>query len=81
MKNKLKITTINDEISDDLNEVIEFLKKCGIKYVELRTIQKKNLIDYSLSEVEKIRETLSKDGISVSAFASPLFKWLSLIHI
>lgn len=75
MKNKLKITTINDEISDDLDEVIKFLKKCDIKYVELRTIKKKNLIDYSLSEVEKIRETLSKNGISVSAFASPLFKW------
>lgn len=75
MKNKLKITTINDEISNDLDEVIGFLKKCGLKYVELRTIKKKNLIDYSLSEVEKIRETLSKNGISVSAFASPLFKW------
>lgn len=75
MENKPKITTINDEISDDLDEVIGFLKECGLKYVELRTIEKKNLIDYSLSEVEKIRETLSKNGISVSAFASPLFKW------
>lgn len=75
MKSKLKITTINDEISDDLNETIEFLKTHGIKYVELRTIQKKNLIDYSLEEVRKIREILSKNGILVSAFASPLFKW------
>ena len=75
MKSKLKITTINDEISDDLNETIEFLKAHGIKYVELRTIQKKNLIDYSLEEAREIRETLSKNGISVSAFASPLFKW------
>lgn len=75
MKNKLKITTINDEISNDLDEVIGFLKKCGLKYVELRTVKKKNLIDYSLSEVENIRETLFKNGISVSAFASPLFKW------
>ncbi|HMO01544.1 MAG TPA: TIM barrel protein [Oligoflexia bacterium] len=75
MKNKLKITTINDEISDDLNNVIEFLKKCHIKYVELRTIKKRNIIHYSLSEVEKVRESLLKNGISVSAFASPLFKW------
>ena len=75
MKNKLKITTINDEISDDLNVTIEFLKAHGIKYVELRTIKKKNLIGYSLREIEKIREVLSKNGISVSAFASPLFKW------
>ena len=66
---------INDEIGDDLNETIEFLKAHGIKYVELRTIQKKNLIDYSLEELRNIRENLSKNGISVSAFASPLFKW------
>jgi len=75
MKNKLKITTINDEVSDDLNETIEFLKAHGIKYVELRTIQKKNLIDYPLEEIRGIRKNLSKNGISVSAFASPLFKW------
>lgn len=75
MKNKLKITTINDEISDDLNETIEFLKLHRVKYVELRTIRKKNLIDYSLDEVKSIHELLSRNGISVSAFASPLFKW------
>lgn len=75
MKNNLKITTINDEISDNLNEMIEFLKRYKIKYVELRTIRKKNLIDYSLEEVEDIHKLLSDNGISVSAFASPLFKW------
>jgi len=75
MKNKLKITVINDEISDNLDETIEFLKYHGIKYVELRTIQKKNLIDYSLEELREVRKNLSKNGISVSAFASPLFKW------
>jgi len=66
MKNKLKITTINDEVSDDLNETIEFLKAHGIKYVELRTIQKKNLIDYPLEEIRGIRKNLSKNGIGFS---------------
>ena len=75
MKDRLKITTINDEISDGLNETIEFLKLHKIKYVELRTIHKKNLVDYSLDEVKDIYELLSYNGISVSALASPLFKW------
>lgn len=75
MENNLKITTINDEISDDLNVTIEFLKTHGIKYVELRTVKKRNLIDYSLEEIKNIRKTLFRNGISVSAFASPLFKW------
>ncbi|MBI5071687.1 Gfo/Idh/MocA family oxidoreductase [Candidatus Falkowbacteria bacterium] len=77
MENKLRITTINDEISDDLNEAIEFFKLHKIKYVELRTIYNKNLINYSLDEIKSIRELLSRNGISVSAFASPLFKWYS----
>lgn len=75
MKNKLKITTINDEISDDLNETIEFLKLHKIKYVEMRTVHKKNLVDYSLDEVRDIHKLLSRNDISVSALASPLFKW------
>lgn len=75
MKNRLKITTINDEISNDLNETIKFLKLHKIKYVELRTIHRKNLVNYSLDEVKKMYELLRCNGISVSALASPLFKW------
>jgi len=75
MKNKLKITIINDEISDDIYTMLRFLKLHDIKYVELRTINKKNLIDYTLEEIENIYRILLCNGISVSAFASPLFKW------
>jgi len=75
MASKLKVTTINDEISENLNEVIDFLNKNKIKFVELRTIKKKNLIDYPLEEVDKIYNLLKKNNIKVSAFASPLFKW------
>lgn len=75
MKNNFQVTTINDEISADLGEVIEFLKIHDLKFVELRTINKKNLVDYSLDEVREIHNLLERNNIQVSAFASPLFKW------
>ena len=75
MKNGIKITTINDEISEDINETIEFLKLHKIKFIELRTINKKNLVDYSVDEIKGIYELLSSNKIKVSALASPLFKW------
>jgi len=72
---KIRIITINDEISDDLNVSIAFLKKNNINSVELRTVQGKNLINYSLGEIKKIYNILLQNNISVAAFASPLFKW------
>lgn len=75
MKNNFYITTINDEISDDLNETIEFLKSHKVEFVELRTINKKNLVDYPIEEISKFYNLLQNNGIGVSALASPLFKW------
>lgn len=75
MNDKLKITTINDEISDDIGVVIEFLKSHNITLIELRTIQKRNLVDYSLDEVRDLYDLLCRNNIEVSALASPLFKW------
>jgi predicted dehydrogenase/sugar phosphate isomerase/epimerase len=75
MKNKIKITTINDEISPDINETIEFLKIHKIKFIELRSINKKNLVDYSFDEIKGFYELLLNNNIKVSALASPLFKW------
>lgn len=75
MNSNLGITTINDEISPDLHEVIEFLKSNDLDFVELRTINKINLVDYTLEQVSEMYKLLQEHGISVSAFASPLFKW------
>lgn len=75
MKTKIKITTINDEISENIDETIDFLKSNNINYVEIRSINKKNLVDYSLDEVTNIYNLLKKNNIKVSALAAPLFKW------
>ena len=75
MTSNLRIATINDEISAHLTEVIEFIQSNDIRYVELRTIQGKNLIDYSPEELRGFHSLLQSNHIGVSAIASPLFKW------
>lgn len=70
-----KIAIINDEISSNLPEIIDFLKSYSLNYVELRTLNQKNMLDHTQNELEEIYKTLKQNGISVSALASPLFKW------
>lgn len=75
MSIKFKIATINDEIDGDLDKAIMFLKRHKVNFVELRTINKKNIINYPFSEIKAIHRILECNDIKVSAYASPLFKW------
>jgi sugar phosphate isomerase/epimerase len=76
MANKYKVAFINDEVSQSLDEVISFAKKNKIHFIELRSLNKKNLLNCSKSELLRIKKSLDVNGLSVSAIASPLFKWL-----
>ncbi len=76
MKNNfLQISINSDEISDNLNESIQFLKKNKVSYIEIRTINKINVFNLPLKEIKKIADEIEKAGLKVSALASPLFKW------
>lgn len=79
MSVKFKIATINDEIDASLDKSIEFLKRNKINFVELRSVNKKNLINYSLSEIKVMHRILESNGVEVSAYASPLFKWYTTL--
>lgn len=75
MKNKINVSINLDEISDDLNQSIDFLTRKKVKYAEIRTINGKNIVDFDLAEVKNIARLLFKKGLKISAIASPLFKW------
>ena len=70
-----KISIINDEVSDNIMEVVEFLKSNKLRYVELRSIDKINISDLSLSRDREIADYLQKNRIKVSCIASPILKW------
>lgn len=75
LKDKLTITYNLDEIADSLQDGIRFLKEHNIDSAEVRTIDGKNIAKLTLEETKILKETLTENGLSVSAIASPLFKW------
>jgi predicted dehydrogenase/hydroxypyruvate isomerase len=75
LKDKLTITYNLDEVADSLQDGIKFLKAHNIDSAEIRTIDGKNIAQLTLEETHILKETLTENGLSVSAIASPLFKW------
>lgn len=70
-----KISIINDEISDKMCEVINFLRINKLHYVELRSFNKTNIANISLRKLNRYAQQFKKNGIDVSCIASPLLKW------
>lgn len=69
-----KITGFADEISADIEEQIRLLKELDIHYMELRSAGGKGIADYTETEARGLKEVLQKNGIKVSAIASPVGK-------
>lgn len=69
-----KISCFADEISPDLNEQINIMKKNDVKFVELRSVWNKNVLDLSPDELDKIKEGFFSNGIRVSSIGSPIGK-------
>lgn len=72
--NDYKISAFIDEYSDDLDTQICALQKYGIKYVELRHCNGKNVAEFSTEDVLTVKDAFDKAGIKVSAIGSPLGK-------
>ena len=70
-----KISIINDEISQDINDVIKFCKNNNLNVIELRSINGTNLVDHDFIFLKKIAKKLSTNKISVISIASPILKW------
>ena len=71
---KIRISAFADEAGNSINEQISALKTNGIFSVELRSIDKKNVADFSLKESKEYFNKFSDEGISVWAIGSPLGK-------
>lgn len=78
IKDKLTITYNLDEVADCLDEGIRFLTEHNINSAEIRTINGKNIAKLTLEETKELKQTLNANGLTISAIASPLFKWCSM---
>lgn len=72
ISNRLGILT--DEVSQNLTVALDWIKNNGLKHVEMRMVDGKNIIDLSNAEVKTILNEVEKRGLYVSCVASPIFK-------
>ncbi len=72
---KYSITGFADEIDADFNVQLEFLQKIGVKHMEIRGVDGKNISALSREEVLEVKEKLEKAQIQISAIGSPIGKY------
>jgi 3-dehydroshikimate dehydratase len=68
------ISAFADEISPDPLEQIEVLTKCGIVFIELRSINKTNALDLTDLQVREFKSLVDKHQFGLSAIGSPIGK-------
>ncbi len=72
---QFRISVINDEISQDFGHVCEIAsRELGMRWIELRSMWKKNIVNLDEKEVAEARRILEKYELKVTDIASPLFK-------
>ncbi len=70
-----RVAVINDEISQDFGRVCEIASRdFGMRWIELRSMWKKNIVNLDEKEITEARRILQKNNLQVTDIASPLFK-------
>ena len=70
----LKLSAFADEYADSFEEQLRALERFGIKNLEVRHLNGKNISVLPLDEVKDAKRMLDASGIRVSAIGSPLGK-------
>jgi L-ribulose-5-phosphate 3-epimerase len=71
----LKLSVINDEITQDLDRALAVASgEFGLAFVELRSMWGKNIMALDGKEVGEARRLLEKYKLRVSSIASPIYK-------
>lgn len=70
----IKLCAFSDEYSPSLDKQIEGLKLNNIKYMEIRGVNGKNVLDLSLDEAKDIANILDQNNIKVWSIGSPIGK-------
>ena len=72
---KMILSAFADEYCDDFGGQLEFLKREGIDFLEIRGVNGKNISTLSLEEVKECKKMLDENGLAVSSMGSPLGKY------
>jgi len=69
-----RVAVINDEISQDFERACQVASGFGMKWIELRGMWNKNILDLDANQVVESLQLLKKYDLRVTDIASPLFK-------
>lgn len=68
------LSAFADEYSPKFDEQIEGLKLNGVKYMEIRGVDGKNIADVTIDEAKVLKQKLDDNGLAVSSMGSPIGK-------
>ena len=68
------LTGFGDEISPDLGEQMEVMGSEDVKFIELRGVDNKNVMELTQAECEEVKRKLDGSGFGISAIGSPIGK-------
>ena len=68
------IAAITDEFSPDLAAAVRSMSEIGMTAAELRMVFGKNIIDLTDEELDRAKQIVSQQGMSIISIASPLLK-------
>jgi sugar phosphate isomerase/epimerase len=69
-----RIGILTDEVSPHFDEALDWSAAQGLKHVEVRVIDGKNVVTLDDAQIRDLRQRVEARGLYVSAIASPLFK-------
>jgi sugar phosphate isomerase/epimerase len=70
----VRLSIITDEISQDLDHVLEVCEDLGVRTVELRAIGGANVVSHDQSSLQRVKTTLEDKDFDVCAISSPFLK-------
>jgi sugar phosphate isomerase/epimerase len=68
------LSAFADEVTDDFKSQINFLVAEKVGFIEIRFVNKKNVVDLTQAELNEAKKLMDDHGIRVSAVASPIGK-------
>jgi L-ribulose-5-phosphate 3-epimerase len=70
-----KLGIITDELTENLEDALQFMTGYHLRWCELREMWGKNIMNSSQEELGRAKKLIEDNGLHVSDIASPIFKW------
>ncbi len=68
------LSAFADEISPDPVDQVDLLAKNGVRYIELRSVHKTNVLDLTDHQIGELKSLFDARGFGLSAIGSPIGK-------